>query len=111
MRRGLGVLAFLAGVGTACPGFPVESSRLMSNGRHLAQDCTGCHRLDGVDNGIPSIVGWEAERFLATLKLYRTGERTNPVMVSVVASLDEEQMQALAAYYSSLPKPAARGKK
>ena len=111
MRHGLGVLAFLAGVATACPAFPVDVSRLLSYGRHLAQECTGCHRLDGIDNGIPSIVGWEADRFVATLKFYRTGERTNPVMVSVVASLDDEQVQALAAYYSSLPKPPAKDKK
>ena len=55
-----------------------------SYGRHLAQECTSCHRIDGVENGIPSIVGWDADRFVATIEFYRMGERTNPVMVSVV---------------------------
>ena len=32
-------------------------------------------------------------------------------MVSVAGSLDDEQLAALAAYYGSLPKPAAKGKK
>ena len=36
----------------------------MSYGRHLAQECTSCHRLDGIDNGIPSIAGWHVDIFL-----------------------------------------------
>src|SRR5262245_37716371 len=75
-----------------------ENAKARSYGRHLAQECTGCHRLDGANNGIPPIVGWEADRFVKTLEFYRTGERTNPVMVSVVKSLDATQVQALAAY-------------
>jgi cytochrome c553 len=39
------------------------------------------------------------------MKLYQTGERSNPVMVSVAKSLDDEQVRALALYYCSLPKP------
>ena len=43
--------------------------------------------------------------FVATLKFYQAGKRTNPVMVSVANSLNEEQLNALAAYFASLPKP------
>jgi cytochrome c553 len=81
-----------------------DDARLQSYGRHLAQECTACHRIDGVENGIPSINGWHTDQFVATLKFYLTGERTNPVMVSVAKSLDDEQMKALAAYYGSLLK-------
>ena len=81
-----------------------DDAKVKSYGRHLAQECTACHRIDGTDNGIPSIVGWDADRFARTLEFYRTGERTNPVMVSVVKSLDAEQVRALAVYYASLPK-------
>ena len=84
---------------------PTTMPRLRSYGRHLAQECTGCHRIDGAHNGIPSIIGWDADRFARTLEFYRTGERTNPVMVSVVKSLDDTQIRALAAYYASLPNP------
>ena len=65
--------------------------------------------VDGSDNGIPGIVGWDADRFVATMEFYRSGERTNPVMVSVAKSLDAEQIRALATYYTSLPKPPAKG--
>ena len=109
MRRILAALAFgLAGLSVAAI---ADDAKLRSYGRHLAQECTGCHRIDGVDNGIPSIVGWDAERFVTTLRFYQAGARANPVMVSVAKSLDEEQLAALAAYYGSLPKPAPKGKK
>lgn len=71
-------------------------------GEHLSGECTTCHRVDGTDNGIPSIVGWPAEAFVAVLVSYRDGERTNPAMVSVAKSLEEDQMAALAAYFGSL---------
>jgi cytochrome c553 len=83
-----------------------EGAKAKSYGQHLAQECTACHRIDGTDNGIPPIIGWEMDRFVRTLEFYRTGERTNPVMVSVAKSLDDTQIRALAAYYASLPKPA-----
>ena len=92
------------GLGALCPAAIADDDpKVRSYGRHLAQECTGCHRLDGADNGIPAIIGWNADRFVKTLEFYRTGERTNPVMVSVVKSLDETQLRALAAFYASLP--------
>jgi cytochrome c553 len=82
--------------------------RTLAYGRHLAQECTTCHRLDGVDNGIPSIIGMDPEAFAETIGFYRSGARDNAAMVSVAASLDDEQVTALAAFYASLPKPAPR---
>lgn len=82
-----------------------DPARQLTYGRHLAQECTTCHRLDGIDNGIPSIVGWEVATFRQTLAYYKDGHRANPAMVSVAGSLDAEQIDALAAYYASLPKP------
>ena len=109
IRHALPALALgLAGLSLAAT---ADDAKLKSYGRHLAQECTGCHRIDGVDNGIPSILGWDAERFVTTLKFYQTRERPNPVMVSVAKSLDDEQLAALAAYYGSLPKPQPKGKR
>ena len=90
----------------AAAGFSQAKSTeyLMRLGEHLAQECTSCHRIDGTHNGIPSIVGLDPEYFLNSLTLYKEGTRTNPVMVSVAQSLDEEQMKALALYFHSLGK-------
>src|SRR5262245_33223152 len=73
-------------------------ARTLAYGRHLARECASCHRLDGTDDGIPAIVGWPADKLAATLKLYQTAQRPNPVMVSVARSLNEGQIDALAAY-------------
>jgi cytochrome c len=85
-----------------------EDGKVKAYGQHLAQECTGCHRIDGIDNGIPSIIGWNADMFVATLKFYQSGARANPVMVSVANSLNEKQLEALATYFASLPKPPAK---
>lgn len=78
--------------------------RRLAYGKHLAQECASCHRIDGTATGIPSIVGMEPGIFKAALEAFAKGERDNPVMVSVARSLDGEQMDALAAYYASLKK-------
>ena len=99
---GLGVWAVLA---TTAP-TEAEDARTLALGRHLARDCSSCHRLDGVNNGIPSIIGWSPDRFIATLNFYRDGSRQNAAMVSVTKSLSEEEVRALAAYYASLARRA-----
>ena len=109
MRECLALLALVLGVGAlGLCALAEDDTKARSYGRHLAQECTGCHRIDGSSSGIPPIIGWDADRFVATMQFYRTGERTNPVMVSVAKSLDADQVQALAAYYASLPKPTQK---
>ncbi len=105
MRCSLFLLVASLGLGALGVAAVADEARLRRYGQHLAQECTGCHRLDGTDNGIPSINAWDADRFIATLEFYQTGERSNPVTVSVAKSLDEEQVRALADYYATLPKP------
>src|ERR1700741_6523 len=88
---GLGAILLLpASVLLAAAG--ADEAKDRAYGQHLAQECTGCHRLDGVDNGIPSIVGWSPETFAATVKFYQEGKRTNPVMGSVASSLSDKQL-------------------
>ena len=109
MRDRLAALALTVGCAVlSAAALADDEAKLRSYGRHLAQECASCHRIDGADNGIPSINGWDADQFAKTLEFYRTGERSNPVMVSVAKSLDPDQVRALAAYYASLPKPAKR---
>jgi cytochrome c len=83
-----------------------DDAKLHAYGRHLARECTSCHRIDGVDNGIPSIVGWPTDTFAATIKFYRDGARTNAAMASVAGSLTDQQVEALAVFFASVPKPA-----
>lgn len=99
-----GMLIVLSVVVTAIT-VRADDARLVRYGEHLSQECTACHRRDGVDNGIPSILGMPAEDFIETLKYYQSGARDNPAMVSVAKSLDDEQVKALAAYFATLTPP------
>ncbi len=75
-------------------------------GRHLAGECVTCHPRDNRPVGIPAIFGWPPDQFIAVLKSYKAKERPNPVMQSIAASLSEEEMAALAAYFATLKPPA-----
>jgi cytochrome c553 len=71
-------------------------------GRHLARECVACHPRDHRTSGIPAIVGWPPDQFVAVLQSYKTKERANAVMQSVADSLSAEEMAALAAYFATL---------
>lgn len=73
-----------------------------ANGKQLSSQCTECHRIDGTENGVPSIIGWPDEDFIFVLKAYRDGGRTNADMVSAAQGLNEGQMRALARFFGSL---------
>lgn len=101
--QGLRLTAGALGLVLAAPA-AADDPKKIAYGRHLSGECSACHRIDGTDNGIPSITGWDPQTFVTTLNFYRNGERNNPAMVSVAESLDDNQVKALAAYYGSLPK-------
>ncbi len=106
MTRAATFAIVLAALGTgAAPA--EEAGSLLAYGRHLAQECAGCHANQAAaPGGIPIIAGKPATELSELLRSFREGRRTNPVMVSVAKSLDERQIAALAAYFSSLA-PAA----
>jgi len=81
---------------------PPSDAKLRAYGKRLSSECTTCHRIDGADNGFPSIVGWPVEDFIWVLKTYRDGGRTEPEMTSGVHQrLNEKQIQALARFFGS----------
>lgn len=98
MIHRLKFLIMLVALGTV----GVQADELRDYGEYLAGECTTCHKLDGTGKNIPSIVGWDVENFITILQTYRTGERRNKAMTSVVQQLDDEQMKALAVYFASL---------
>jgi sulfide dehydrogenase cytochrome subunit len=73
-------------------------------GAQLAATCAACHRLDGHDRGIPSIVGLSEEQFATAMRAYKSGERSGPIMRTMARSLSNEEIAILARYF------AARGK-
>ena len=71
-------------------------------GEYLSSECVTCHRLDGETEGIPSIVYFETEDFVILMHAYKSGEREHQVMQTITKRLGNEEIAALAAYFSSL---------
>lgn len=71
-------------------------------GEYLSAECVTCHQLSGAEDGIPPIIGWDEASFIAVLKSYKQKERENPAMQLVTSNLGEEEMKALAAYFTKL---------
>ncbi|MEM7277366.1 MAG: c-type cytochrome [Pseudomonadota bacterium] len=87
------------------------------NGKILAYTCLGCHGIDGYRNAYPSyrvpkLKGQSQAYLQAALKAYRSGERTHSTMAAQAASLSDQDMADLAAYFSKdgeVQAPASKG--
>ncbi len=74
-------------------------------GEYLSSECVTCHQSKDVDAQIPVINGMHGEGFIALMKAYRAEELDNPTMRTIAKRLTDEDIEALAAYYSALPAP------
>lgn len=70
--------------------------------------CASCHGADGVtaiDPSYPKLAGQYPDFLARALKDYKTGARKNPIMMGMAATLSNEDIANVAAYYASLPSP------
>jgi len=74
-----------------------------SQGAQLAAICASCHRLDGRDKGIPSIVGLDQKQFVDVMAAFKSGERSSQIMHAIALSLSDGEIAALAAYLAAQP--------
>ena len=79
-----------------------SSAADLALGRHLSAECVTCHPRDSRSRRHSRDHRLAADQFVAVLKSYKAKERDNPVMQSVAASLSDEEMAALAAYFDTL---------
>jgi cytochrome c553 len=75
-------------------------------GRARAESCGACHGAQGVSAvpAIPSLAGQQDKFLQWQLVFFRTGRRANPIMGPLAASLSDEDVRNLGAYYASLPR-------
>lgn len=71
-------------------------------GAYLAGTCVTCHAADGADRGIPSITGWPEADFAEAMIAYRDRARPHEAMQTIAASLSDDEIAALAAYFAAL---------
>jgi len=74
-----------------------------NRGAQLAAMCASCHRLDGRDQGIPSIIGLDKKKLAETMEAFRSGKRASQIMNVVARSLSTEEIDALADYLAVQP--------
>ena len=73
-------------------------------GQYLSSECVTCHQ-SAVTGTIPALAGMNADGFIALMKLYRSKQLDNPTMQTVAMRLSDEDIAALAAYFSALKPP------
>ncbi len=85
-------------------GMAADSDR----GAELAATCTACHRFDGRDKGIPSIVGMDTEKLTGAMAAFKSGARSSAIMHAVALSFSDAEIATLAEYLAAQPKDGKR---
>jgi cytochrome c553 len=72
-------------------------------GKAAAAVCAGCHGEAGVsaNAATPSLAGQDAQYFADAMRAYKDGSRAEPSMKAPAASVDDNTVKNLAAYYAN----------
>ena len=107
------LMTLLGTIGLPC----TASAQSAQAGEKKAAMCIGCHGIPGYQASfpeiykVPMIAGQNAKYIASALTQYKKGDRKHPTMRAIAASLSEQDMADLAAFYSTEakaePVPAA----
>jgi DmsE family decaheme c-type cytochrome len=92
---------------------PTPSVGDAAAGKSAAAACVGCHVAQGASPNAawPSLAGQDAKYLADATEAYKDGSRSDETMKAIVASLDRQTINNIAAYYASLaPEEPASGK-
>ncbi|MCH8500498.1 MAG: cytochrome c4 [Aliidiomarina sp.] len=109
--------AYFASLPPAPPASPTVSEDVLALGKKLAErgawdqyipPCSSCHGPDnqGVGTDFPAIAGQHANYIAQEIRAWRDGKRSNDtvqLMTGISERLTDEQIDAVAAYLSTLP--------
>jgi cytochrome c553 len=85
---------------------PLHAQGDAAAGKNKTAMCAGCHGIAGFRTAypetyrVPKLGGQNAGYIVNALKAYKAGDRQHPTMKAIAASLSEQDMADLAAYYS-----------
>jgi cytochrome c len=74
-------------------------------GRYLSAECMTCHRAATATSSIPYIFGLDEKHLADVLKAYRDKQLPNQVMQTIAARLSNDEIDALALYFSRTTQP------
>jgi cytochrome c553 len=99
---GISAVVVLAAVLNVCT-TPLRAQSI----EEKTQVCAGCHGADGkpVDKTTPVIWGQQAGYIYVELRDYKRGDRASDIMQPIVSSMERDDMQAIAEYFSKKPWP------
>ena len=103
-RSGTRLIALLLAIGPfALIIFPSPAAE-NNQGAQLAAMCAACHRLDGLDKGIPSIIGLDENKLAGMMAEFKSDKRKSQIMGVVARSLSDEEIADLAHYLATRQK-------
>ncbi len=109
MNKALSMILVLA----AAAGFSgAASAQDAKAGEKKAAMCIGCHGIPGYQasfpeiHKVPMISGQSGKYIVAALNAYKKGERKHPTMKGIAASLTDQDMADLGAFYETHGGPA-----
>lgn len=99
LTLGAAVLLFSAGVAAGDP----------EAGRVKADTCMGCHGIPSYKNvyptyHVPKLGGQHAEYLVDALRAYQEGQRQHPTMRAQAATMSEQDMLDIAAFFANAPR-------
>jgi cytochrome c553 len=104
VKRWIALLAVLPGVAWAAP----DGRDIVLHGNaNGALPCAACHGANGAGNpstGAPALAGLPETQITGALASLAKGQSGTPLMQSIAAALSPAEVQAVASYFSGLPK-------
>ncbi|RMD71606.1 MAG: cytochrome c [Gammaproteobacteria bacterium] len=93
----IAVCALLGAVGAA------HAAGDAAAGKAKSVMCAGCHGPDGNSTNpmYPRLAGQHEQYLISAIKAYKEGTRNHPVMKPMAAGLSDQDIENLAAYFSS----------
>ena len=90
-------LVFISLLVSAAPAWAVD-------GKTLANACVACHGQNGVSNSPvwPNLAAQKKDYLIKQIKAFKDGVRVDPMMSPMAANLNDEEIEALALYFSTI---------
>lgn len=107
---------FVAAVTLATAGLAAHAQGVTGDaqaGQKKADMCIGCHGIPGYQNSFPEIhkvpmISGQSDKYIVSaLAAYKKGDRKHPTMRGIAASLSEQDMADLGAFYAAQAAKAA----
>jgi cytochrome c553 len=100
------VHVILVALGVSWAGMANAQTGDPAAGERKSATCAGCHGIAGWRNAypayqVPKLGGQHAEYLVAALKAYQTKQRSHQTMQAIAATLSEQDMADLAAFFAA----------